>query len=51
MSKHTPVPAPEGLPWNPHAPHIIELIRTRLAEARGRVEDLEKILEDAEHDR
>ena len=44
-----PHSAPEGLPWNPHAPHIVELIRTRLREARGRVDDLEKMLEDAEH--
>ena len=41
--------APEGPKWNPHAPHIVELIRTRLLEARGRVEDLQKMLEDAEN--
>ena len=58
MKDNTAHSAPEGLPWNPHAPHIVELIRTRLMEARGRllkargqVEDLEKMLEDAENDR
>ena len=40
---------PEVPKWNPHDAHIIEVIRTALREARGRVADLEKMLEDAEH--